>query len=337
VRRGVVHGGIGLAVSVLFGWLALRAVPLDDLGKALVEADYRWLVPAGVALAVALWLRAMRWRALFVGDDRRLVTPAVAFWTVVIGLCFNSLLPARAGELARAVALNHETGIPRTQALVGIVVERVLDVATLAVLLLAALVLLPSDDLVDDLATASAVLLVVIVAAAVLAARLRRRLRAPAARLLRRVPVFGGVRTERTLQSVARGSGAVLKPRVAGPALAWTLASWLALAVSNWCCMQAFSRDWPWHAALFVLIVTNLAMVVPATAGSIGVFEAATRLALAAYGVGASAALSYAIVLHALNLVPYILLGAVALGRLGLRARDLSPASEETAYAPGAR
>jgi hypothetical protein len=150
--------------------------------------------------------------------------------------------------------------------LVGIVVERVLDVATLAVLLLAALVLLPSDDLVDDLATASAVLLVVIVAAAVLAARLRRRLRAPAARLLRRVPVFGGVRTERTLQSVARGSGAVLKPRVAGPALAWTLASWLALAVSNWCCMQAFSRDWPWHAALFVLIVTNLAMVVPATA-----------------------------------------------------------------------
>ena len=340
VRRGLLQGGIGLAVSLLFGWLALRAVPLDDLGAALVEADYRWLVPAGLALAVSLWLRAMRWRALFVGDDRRLVTPAVAFWTVVVGLCFNSLLPARAGELARAVALNHETGIPRTQALVGIVVERVLDVAALAVLLLAALVLLPPDELVDDLAAAAAAILAVTLTAAVLAARLRSRLRTPAARLLRRVPVVGGARTERTLQSVARGSHGVLRPSVAGPALAWTMASWIGLAVSNWCCMQAFSREWPWHAALFVLIVTNLAMVVPATAGSIGVFEAATRLALAAYGVGASAALSYAIVLHALNLVPYILLGAIALGRLGLRARDLRASVDEVVaddvdYAPG--
>ncbi len=283
----------------------------------------------------------MRWRALFVDDDRRLVTPSVAFWTVVVGLCFNSLLPARAGELARVVALNHETGIPRTQALVGVVVERVLDVAALALLLLAALVLLPSDQLVDRLATAAVVILAATLTAALLAARFRTALRAPAARLLRRVPVFGGVRTERTLESVARGSHGVLRLRVAGPAMGWTMLSWLGLAVSNWCCMQAFSREWPWHAALFVLIVTNLAMVVPATAGSIGVFEAATRLALAAYGVGASAALSYAIVLHALNLVPYLVLGAVALGRLGVRARDLTRSVDETlgdepAYARGA-
>jgi len=45
--------------------------------------------------------------------------------------------------------------------------------------------------------------------------------------------------------------------------------------------------------------------------------------------VGASAALSYAIVLHALNLVPYIVLGAVALGRLGIRTRELTAPADD--------
>ncbi len=325
---------LGALVSLLFAWLAVRSVSLEGLGAALRGADYRWLVPAAAVLLASVWLRALRWRALFPGAERAGLTPAVAFWTCVIGLAVNNLLPARAGEVARVMALHHETGIPRTQSLVATVLERAFDVVVLAGLLLVSLWLLPSGELVDRLALLALALVAVALAAALVVALARRRLRAPLVRLLRRLPVVGGERAGRTAESVARGLDGV-RPRTGLAIAGWTLASWLGLALSNWLCLQAFSRTVPWHAALLVLIVTNFAMVVPATAGSLGVFEAAGRAALAAYAVGAEVALSYVLVLHALNVVPYLALGAFALGRLGLRARDLrAPALPADAAAP---
>ena len=53
-------------------------------------------------------------------------------------------------------------------------------------------------------------------------------------------------------------------------------------------------------------------MILPSSPAAVGVFEGATVVVLSAYGVPASAALSYAIVLHALNVVP-LLAVAVAL------------------------
>jgi hypothetical protein len=93
VHRGILQGAIGLAVSLLFGWLALRRCRSTSSAARIAGADYagssrdsprRLAVACGHALAVPVR-----------GEDRRSVTPAVAFWTVVIGLCFNSLLPAR--------------------------------------------------------------------------------------------------------------------------------------------------------------------------------------------------------------------------------------------------
>ena len=333
--RPLLQAGLGLLVSIVFGWLALRSISLHGVWAGLRAADYAWLVPAVAALGVALWLRALRWRALFPAEQAR-VTPSVAFWTLIVGLFFNNVLPARAGEAARIVALNREAGVPRTQGAVAVVVERVYDIGCLAVLLLVSLLLLPGGELVRRLALTAAVLVAAIALAVLVLARAVRRPRPRLRATLERVPVVGGRRTEATVRSLSLGLRTVIRPRHALPVAWLTLLSWLALAVSNWCCMQAISRDWPWHAALFVLIVTNLAMVIPAGAGSIGVFEAAARAALAAYSVRGSAAISFALVLHALNVLPYLLLGAPALGRLGLRARDVrpGPASERPLTVP---
>jgi hypothetical protein len=48
---------------------------------------------------------------------------------------------------------------------------------------------------------------------------------------------------------------------------------------------------------------------------------------LAAYNVAASTALSYALVLHALNVVPLLVVGLVLLGRRQLTLRSDAPAS----------
>ena len=54
------------------------------------------------------------------------------FWASQIGLLANNVLPVRAGELVRMLALHRETGLRRTAVLATVGVERVFDLAALA-------------------------------------------------------------------------------------------------------------------------------------------------------------------------------------------------------------
>jgi len=61
--------------------------------------------------------------------------------------------------------------------------------------------------------------------------------------------------------------------------------------------------------------------VLPSSPAALGVFEAATVVALRAFDVPHAEALSYALVLHLLNLVPFLLIGVALLGPGTLRRR----------------
>jgi glycosyltransferase 2 family protein len=71
------------------------------------------------------------------------------------------------------------------------------------------------------------------------------------------------------------------------------------------------------------MVAVGLAMIVPSSPAAVGVFEAAVVVALRAYDVPKPEALSYALVLHALNFLPYIAAGFVVLHlhSLSLRTR----------------
>jgi uncharacterized membrane protein YbhN (UPF0104 family) len=76
-------------------------------------------------------------------------------------------------------------------------------------------------------------------------------------------------------------------------------------------------------------VAIGLAMILPSLPAAIGVFEGATLIALRAYGVPHSTALPYALVLHLVNFVPFVLVGALILHyntRHPVRTRKLEPA-----------
>ncbi len=77
--------------------------------------------------------------------------------------------------------------------------------------------------------------------------------------------------------------------------------------------MLGTDTDVGFGAAVLVVVATNLVLVLPSSPAALGTFEAAVVLALAAYDVGREQALSFALVLHALNALPYVPLGYAAL------------------------
>lgn len=298
----------GLVVSGVFLWLALRRVDFDAMGRAF--GDVRWwtVPPSLAALALGVWLRVLRWRALFLGETRPPFGATAR--ALLAGLLGNVLLPARAGEAVRVVVLSRETGTSRAEVIATAVVERLFDILALLVLLFLAAPFLPRVSWLGAAAVAAAVVAAVLALAAVVLARGDDR---PLRRLLRLLPFVTDERAAAWAAEGVRGLVSIRRAHVALRVFALTLASWLVLAGSTTILLLGFRLGVGYDAGLLVVVAANLALVLPSSPGSVGPFEAAVLVALSAFGIDSSRALSYALVLHAENLFPYILAGYAAL------------------------
>jgi glycosyltransferase 2 family protein len=309
VRRRLL-AWVGIALSLVFAYLAFRDVEFDALGEALREQDYLYLLPAGAALAVGVLLRAWRWQLLFERGSR----PAFAHVAnaLLVGYLFNTILPARAGEVVRVQVLGRRARTSRAHVLATVVLERSYDVVVLVLLLACATPFLPPVGWRTAALALGGVLVAGLIAVAVIARRYQSVATA-LLRLLARLPFLGPDRVERAGGNFMRGLVSLRSSRLALAALAVTVASWLALALSTWFLLLGTRIEEGFGAALLVIVATNLILVLPSSPAALGAFEAAAVLALSAYGVGRELALSFALVLHALNAFPYLPLGYAAL------------------------
>jgi glycosyltransferase 2 family protein len=308
IRALVVLGG--LAISLGFGYLAVRGVRPHAAWEALRENNDWWLVPSLATLAAAMLARVVRWQLLFRPGRR----PPLGSLTkaAALGLLFNSVLPARAGEAARVVALKRYEGTSLAESTATVVVERIIDVSSLLLLLF---VLLPWLPPVSWLAAAAGVAGGCLLGIAVLGL-LVRRLRArpePAVRLLSRLPWLREQTVERLVRNTLLGLETLVSPRQALGVVGWTYASWLLLGLSFWFLMIGFDLGLSPLAGLLVVIATGLAFIVPSAPAALGVFEAAGLTVLSAYGITRSDGFAYVLVLHLLNFLPFVVAGVVVL------------------------
>jgi uncharacterized protein (TIRG00374 family) len=318
VRVGL--GAVGLAVTALCIYLALKGVALDDAADALRESDLWWLAPTLPVFALAIWLRGLRWWALFSPAQRpplRAVT-----YALLVGYFFNNILPARAGEAARVIALHNRAKTPRAETIGTVVVERLFDVLALLLVLFACYPWLPEISWLRKAAIFAAFVVVVISVLIAVIVKYDERAVHWLLTPLRKVKRPGfAARVEQAAVDATRGLVALREPRIALRGFVLTVVSWVAIAVSYWILMSAFALDLPLTSAILVVVAINLSLVLPSSPAALGVFEAATIIALKAFDVPQAEALSYALVLHLLNLVPFLVIGAGLLGPRALRAR----------------
>ena len=310
----------GLLVTVGCMYLAVRGVELEDALDALADSDLRWLLPALPVFALAVVLRAVRWWSVF-ADDARPPMRAIAY-ALLIGYFFNNILPARAGEAARVIALHRRAATPRAETVGTVVVERLFDVLGLLIVLFASYPWLPEVSWLRAAAIFGAVVVTAVVALVVVVVRYDERALHWLLSPLRRIRRAGfAARVQVAAVNATRGLVGLRRPRVALRAMALTVASWVTLGFSFWILTRAFALELPLVAGMLVTVAVNLSLVLPSSPAALGVFEAATVIALLAFDVPQAQALSYALVLHLLNLVPFLVIGAALLGPGPLRAR----------------
>lgn len=310
-----------ILLAGLFTYLAVRGVNWHRAWLALEHCNAWWLLPAMAAFAIQIVLRGMRWRSLFEPTRRPPRGPIMA--ATLIGYLFNNILPARAGEAARVVALTQRSDAPAAEVVGTVLVERVYDVLSILIIFFCASPWLPHESWFETAAVlggvAAAVLAAVIWILAVHGDRPLRWLVRP----LGRLPGVTSERAEAEAATLAEGLAGLRERRVAFEALLWSIAAWMMSAVWAWCVLLAFEPSRGFGTGVLVTVVIGLSMIIPSPPAAVGVFEAAGVAALAAYHVHDSSALPYALVLHVSNFVPLVLAGALTLRYAARRAPGL--------------
>jgi phosphatidylinositol alpha-mannosyltransferase len=302
---------LGLVVSGAFAYLAVGHVHVAEVWRGLASSTYWWLAPACAAIAASVFLKAVRWRYLFAPETRPGLRAATA--SMLVGYFFNMVLPARAGEAVRVVYLRRRAGASPVETAATVAVERLYDVLGLLVMLLVASPWLPPISWLRAAEMVAVGLALAVAAAAALFAVFGSRPLLSLARPLRALPFLEPERLELAVGNLFRGLAAVRRPRLIAAALLWTFLSWAALGVCVELALRGFHLRLPLGAALLVLVASNLSQVLPSSPSALGVFEASGLLALGAYGVAGAQALPCVLVLHAVNVLPFVAAGVLLL------------------------
>jgi uncharacterized protein (TIRG00374 family) len=329
---------LGIALSILLLWYTLGDVDFHDVWRVLSTSSIPLWMACTVTATLIFPLRARRWQALLVPSAGRL--PLGPLWrATAIGMMVNNVVPARAGELARAFALTREQRqVPFTGAFASLAVDRLFDgVVVIAMMLLATLdPRFPADATIGGLsawgiaATMSLILGGVFVALAALAYVpvwcFRVSDRIVGALVPKLAPKVRGL-----LEGFAAGVGVLRQPALALEVLWWAILLWACNAVAFYLGFLALGLEAPLSAAFFVQGLIAIGVAIPSSPGFFGPFELAGKAGLALYAVGDASAVSWAIGFHLLSFVPITVIGAWYFARLDLHFRDLRGTAKETA------
>jgi glycosyltransferase 2 family protein len=331
-RKRAVRFAISIGLAVVLFALFLRNLDFAAVGAALRNAHVGWLVAAAVAGLVATPpIRSWRWGHLLKGYRASAFNLNSA---TAIGFAASTLLPARAGEVVRPVALSRSAALPLAPCLVSIALERLIDLlTTIALFVVFALGWAPQTLTGDEasrfaLLRRSAFLLGAGTVAGValltlFAARpnLARRLAAPVLRLF---PTRFSARLSSILDSLLSGLAALRTARDAGIVAVLSALLWLVICLQIWATLKAFDLDLPYPVSFFVLTWAVLGLAIP-TPGGVGGYHTAVAYALAGfYAVPKDTAAAFALASHAVSFVPITLLGLGFLVAGGFSLKNLA-------------
>jgi len=331
---------VGVLISAVFLYFALREQNLSQVWEALQTAHYMWLLPGIAVYFLGVWVRTWRWHYLL--RPLKKIPTGRLFPIVTIGYMGNNIYPARAGEILRVAILKRHEGVAIPASLATIIVERIFDAVVMLMFVFLnfrELARLSGSQVsilgvsIRDFAVAGTVIavgiLVVFLLAAMFPFTTERIVRWTIARI---IPERFREKALGVCMRFLSGLESLRSPQEALMIFVTSAIIWLLETGKYWFVMQAF--EFPVQVSFFGLMlmngIVNLATTLPSAPGYVGTFDLPGIALLQSYGVPGPIAAGYTFVLHAALWLPITLLGAYYFAREGIKwGQDLPEANEQ--------
>lgn len=302
----------GTLISLVAIFFVLKLAQWEDLGPALQRFSFLHIAGMVVLTLLFLGIRAVASRVMLQGIPKL----SDAFWAINQGYLLNNLFPFRLGEIGRAVLLGQKTGLPAARVLSSVIIERALDIAVAASMLLATLPL----ALEMDWAKPVAILMLALVLAGLAGLYFMAR---NSDRVSTWIEKFGsrwqwaGKWVTPQVRSLLTGMAPLTDLRRFLTIVGLILLSWAVVFFVYYVGLLALMPSAPLWWGLFTDAVLALGIAIPSAPASIGTFEAAILGALSILGIDQTSALAYGITVHFIQIALTGALGMIGLVRQG--------------------
>ena len=299
----------GLVALILFSIVAGRRLDASEVARALAHASAGLLLAAAAAAVLSLSMQSGRWLAIVhpVAPSARVRD---AFFSLLAGYAIGLVIPARAGDLARAHLFSRLSGGSTATFTATAVVDHLLGAVALfgAIGLFTSLAHLPLASRRAGLLACGVTLLALV---ALWLVRPRARASTGGGGSDDRAgpgAASAGV-FERVIRRLREGLIAVGRPRALVLSFCFALAGWGVETLIAHLALRAFELPAGIEPSIAVVLATTLAAAASVSPGNAGSFEIACVVALSGFDVARETALAFAIGYHAVHLIPTAVIG----------------------------
>ena len=306
-----------LVAAMVFGILLLIGVfsmsDSTEVFKNLINASWYYMLIGFLAISSAFFMRTWRWNILL-RTSGFVVPKDIVFKSLMFGFFLNTLIPARLGDIARGSALKATEKIPMGISLTTIVIERAMDMLSLAFLLGMGTMLVSKTNsvILSAVAFGVALMLVLVLLFAYKYDDLFTGL------LGKKFPAITGFMStmkEGLYKLYGNPSAMILSVMISVPI-------WLLEISGIYIAALAIGYEISFSLATVAGITSFLAQTIPVTPAGIGVYEGTMVGVLSMFEIPVSKAMSLTLVDHFVRVSVIFIFGMISTIHLGFASRS---------------
>lgn len=321
----------GTIIAVVLLALCFKDIKFSDLRDLVQRVNYHYLIPATLTSFFFIICRALRWRLMI---SRQMNLPHIRAVTLYsAGQVLNIVMPVLTGQVGRLLLFARKLAIRKTYVFSTIVLEVLFDAFTLIIFifLTSLAFVFPSEyrTLSFILVIATGALLLLLYLMLQFQTKLEEGLRH------RLAPRWPGtyVTIKKFIRSFSKGANLLSSSQHIAGSIIYSLLSWTGHMMVIWFLFKSFGFDLPIPAAAAIMIINTIILMIPLTPGNAGTFEFAVSASLAAFSVGRTDAVLFALALHLMDLLPIVVMGMFFLRVEKLSLRELRKSqSDQSLY-----
>lgn len=310
-------------IAAILLYLTLRGLDWGVFFETLQGANFGYIGLLLIWSSISYFVRAMRWRVLL--NSIKVTSPLSVFWANMAGYLGNNILPARAGELVRAVYAARKENISVAFVLATGITERLVDLAALVIIGAASVFWLDAfpKSVQEALQSFSLVAVGGVLFILLLPLFHGRLIHLVTVSSLWKSQLRG--KTVALLDHFLKGIKVITQSRRGFPFIILTVAIWFMDGVGMVIMALALHETLSLLQSFLLIAALGLSSAIPSTPGYVGVYQFVAVTVLSPLGFSREMSLALILLVQFLNLVVVLLWGGLGmwLGARGLFGKNV--------------
>ena len=303
---------IGLLIGVLLLYLSLKGTGFHKILAIVSDTNGLFIVMSCAFFLLDSFFKWYKWAYIVRVIDYRVVK-SDTFSPFVVGLGCNNLVPFKLGEILKMFLLHSKTGLSNAKIMLSIYTEKLYEGTALLILFFLSLEFVFVSEWIKELSFILLIFFILILIGTFVIIKYNTSI----SRFVKMRRISGFIGSFSDHSNLLTDFHKIL----CISALSFLM--WCSEAQIVWSLSKAFSFDLSYINCIFIAAVFNFGIFIPTSPGAIGTFEFLIIKSLSTFHIAKTDALAFALVLHTILFVPFIVIGIILLVQEDMLLKDI--------------